>query len=59
MGKPTGFMEYARTVPLSRHPRERVRDWNEFHEHLSGGGRCGTRVRAAWTAASPSATPAR
>jgi glutamate synthase (NADPH) small chain len=35
MGKPTGFMEYARTVPLSRHPRDRVRDWKEFHEHLS------------------------
>ena len=35
MGKPTGFIEYARTVPLSRHPRERVRDWNEFHEHLA------------------------
>jgi glutamate synthase (NADPH/NADH) small chain len=34
MGKPTGFIEYARTVPLSRHPRERVADWNEFHEHL-------------------------
>ena len=34
MGKPTGFMEYGRTVPLSRHPRERVADWNEFHEHL-------------------------
>jgi glutamate synthase (NADPH) small chain len=34
MGKPTGFMEIGRTVPLSRHPRERVHDWNEFHEHL-------------------------
>jgi glutamate synthase (NADPH/NADH) small chain len=34
MGKPTGFMEYARTVPLSRHPRERIADWNEFHDHL-------------------------
>jgi glutamate synthase (NADPH) small chain len=34
MGKPTGFMEYGRTVPLSRHPRERVQDWNEFHEHM-------------------------
>jgi glutamate synthase (NADPH) small chain len=37
MGKPTGFMEYGRTVPLSRHPRERVADWNEFHEHLPEG----------------------
>ncbi len=34
MGKPTGFIEFARTVPLSRHPRERVADWHEFHEHL-------------------------
>ena len=34
MGKPTGFMEYPRTVPLSRHPRERLADWNEFHEHM-------------------------
>ncbi len=34
MGKPTGFMEFTRTVPLSRHPRERIADWNEFHDHL-------------------------
>jgi glutamate synthase (NADPH/NADH) small chain len=34
MGKPTGFMEFRRTVPLSRHPRERIKDWTEFHEHL-------------------------
>jgi glutamate synthase (NADPH/NADH) small chain len=34
MGKPTGFIEYARTVPLSRNPRERLADWKEFHEHL-------------------------
>ena len=34
MGKPTGFMEYSRTVPLSRHPRERIADWSEFHDHM-------------------------
>jgi glutamate synthase (NADPH) small chain len=34
MGKPTGFMEFPRTVPLNRHPRERIHDWNEFHDHL-------------------------
>jgi len=34
MGKPTGFMEYQRLVPLTRHPRERIHDWNEFHGHL-------------------------
>src|SRR5688500_15369898 len=34
MGKATGFMEFPRIVPISRHPRERIRDWNEFHDHL-------------------------
>lgn len=34
MGKPTGFMEYARDLPVVRHPAERVRDWGEFHGHL-------------------------
>src|SRR6516225_1923255 len=33
MGKPTGFMEYPRELPLARPPAERVRDWSEFHEH--------------------------
>src|ERR1700688_2845214 len=33
MGKPTGFMEFPRELPLDRSPAERVRDWNEFHEH--------------------------
>jgi glutamate synthase (NADPH/NADH) small chain len=35
MGKPTGFMEYEREVPGDREPRERVRDWEEFHLHLA------------------------
>ncbi|MBA3440454.1 MAG: glutamate synthase subunit beta [Pyrinomonadaceae bacterium] len=34
MGKPTGFMEYARDLPVVRHPGERIRDWKEFHGHL-------------------------
>jgi len=34
MGKTTGFMEFERVLPISRHPSERVRDWNEFHEHM-------------------------
>ncbi len=34
MGKPTGFMEFTREVPVDRSPRERVRDWEEFHEHM-------------------------
>jgi glutamate synthase (NADPH/NADH) small chain len=34
MGKPTGFIEYLRELPLDRGPAERVRDWNEFHHHM-------------------------
>jgi glutamate synthase (NADPH/NADH) small chain len=33
MGKPTGFMEYSRELPLVRAPAERIRHWSEFHEH--------------------------
>jgi glutamate synthase (NADPH/NADH) small chain len=33
MGKPTGFLEFPRELPLARPPAERVRDWDEFHEH--------------------------
>src|SRR5205823_6309597 len=33
MGKPTGFMEYARELPVVRHPAERIADWQEFHGH--------------------------
>ena len=36
MGKPTGFMEYPRELPLARPPAERVHDWHEFHEHADG-----------------------
>jgi glutamate synthase (NADPH/NADH) small chain len=35
MGKPTGFMDYERELPSDRSPLERVRDWNEFHEHFA------------------------
>lgn len=35
MGKPTGFMEYDREDTPSRNPKERIKDWNEFHEHQS------------------------
>jgi glutamate synthase (NADPH/NADH) small chain len=34
MGKPTGFIEYLREQPVDRSPRERVRDWDEFHHHM-------------------------
>ncbi|HEV8442219.1 MAG TPA: glutamate synthase subunit beta [Steroidobacteraceae bacterium] len=46
MGKPTGFIEYLRELPVDRTPAERVRDWNEFHHHMDEkrlrqqGGRC-------------------
>src|SRR5438552_9580227 len=33
MGKPTGFMEYPRELPLAEAPAQRVRHWQEFHEH--------------------------
>ena len=35
MGKPTGFLEYPRELPLARHPAERIHDWSEFHAHGS------------------------
>ena len=35
MGKPTGFLEYIRELPADRTPRERLKDWDEFHLHLS------------------------
>ena len=35
MGKPTGFLEYDRVDPVSEDPKERIKNWNEFHEHLS------------------------
>ncbi|MFM7554389.1 MAG: glutamate synthase subunit beta, partial [Verrucomicrobiota bacterium] len=34
MGKPTGFLEFARELPLDRSAIKRIRDWNEFHEHM-------------------------
>lgn len=33
MGKPTGFLEFPRELPMARHPAERIRDWDEFHAH--------------------------
>ena len=34
MGKPTGFMEYKREVSKAVEPKERIKNFNEFHEHL-------------------------
>jgi glutamate synthase (NADPH/NADH) small chain len=33
MGKPTGFLEYPRELPLAAPPAERVHYWHEFHGH--------------------------
>ncbi len=38
MGKPTGFIEYLRELPMDRSPVERVRDWKEFHHHMDDKG---------------------
>ncbi len=35
MGKPTGFLEYPRELPMWRAPKERIGDWEEFHDHQS------------------------
>jgi len=46
MGKPTGFMEYARTPIPDRAPAERIKDFDEFHleverdERQRQGARC-------------------
>jgi glutamate synthase (NADPH/NADH) small chain len=34
MGKPTGFIEYERKTSAAQTPEERVKHFNEFHEHL-------------------------
>ncbi|MCR8842783.1 glutamate synthase subunit beta [Paenibacillus sp. SC116] len=35
MSTPTGFMEYTRQIPADRDPLERIKDWEEFHKHMS------------------------
>ena len=34
MGKPTGFLEYKRELPVDRAPLERIHDWDEFHHPM-------------------------
>jgi glutamate synthase (NADPH/NADH) small chain len=34
MGKPTGFMEFKRELPVDRDPKGRTADWKEFHLHM-------------------------
>ena len=35
MGKPTGFMDYARVTSKAVEPKKRIKNFHEFHEHLS------------------------
>ncbi|MCM1039324.1 MAG: glutamate synthase subunit beta [Ruminococcus sp.] len=35
MGKPTGFIDYERRVPADVSPKQRIKNFEEFHEHLS------------------------
>ena len=35
MGKPTGFLDFPRELPLAQAPAERLHHWHEFHEHAS------------------------
>jgi glutamate synthase (NADPH/NADH) small chain len=35
MGKPTGFLEYDRKVGENREPKERLKDYDEFHKRLT------------------------
>lgn len=37
MGKPTGFLEYERKLPADFVPLERIKHWNEFHDHMTEG----------------------
>ena len=34
MGKPTGFIEFVREIPTDQPPLERIKNWDEFHQHL-------------------------
>ena len=35
MGKATGFLEFQRETPAERDPLERVKDYEEFHLHMT------------------------
>ena len=44
MGKPTGFMEYAREDAPASSPKARIQNYNEFHEELSETERKGSQM---------------
>jgi glutamate synthase (NADPH/NADH) small chain len=33
MGKPTGFLEFPRELPMAEPPADRIAHWHEFHAH--------------------------
>ena len=33
MGKPTGFIDYVREAAAEAEPQQRIRHWQEFHQH--------------------------
>ena len=49
MGKPTGFLEYQRQLPKDRPPKERMKDWDEFHTHFDLA-QLQLKVQDVWTA---------
>lgn len=34
VAKPTGFMKFQRELPADASPTERIRHWDEFHQHM-------------------------
>jgi glutamate synthase (NADPH/NADH) small chain len=34
MGKPTGFKEITRELPQDVSPKDRIKNWGEFHDHM-------------------------
>ena len=56
MGKPTGFLEYERVEAKAVSPKERIKNFNEFHTPLSEAEQ--RKQSARWTAAFRSASQA-
>lgn len=45
MGKPTGFIEFKRKTIPNRNPLERLKDWDEIHEHFNAKSLCTQAAR--------------
>lgn len=50
MGKPTGFLDYEREEAKAISPKERIKNFNEFHEPLSVENR-NVRLQDVWIVA--------